>query len=209
MKNKIFVGLGIVILIGIIIIAVFGFNVDMSFKNHNLVDITIGQDFNIDDIKAITNEVFPKQNIEIQKSGLYSDNLVIKVTEINDEQKNLLNTKINEKFGLDNKIEDVKVNYIPNYKLIDVLKPYIIPLIITTILILAYMAIRFKKLGIAKVLSQAIMLTAIAELLYVTIIAITRYPINRLVMPVGVLIYIIILTVLTGMFEKQKTILEK
>lgn len=209
MKNKILIGLAIVILVGIIITVAVGFNVDMCYRDYNLVDIKIGQDFNINDIKTITNEVFQKQNVEIQKAGVYSDNVVIKVNNITDEQKNLINTKINEKFGINNSVDDIKVNYIPSYKLRDIIKPYIIPLIITTVLILAYMAIRFRKIGIAKVIFQAVILTIIAELLYASIIVITRYPVNRLVMPVGVVIYITIITVLTGMFEKQKSLLEK
>lgn len=209
MKNKILIGLAIVILVGIIITVAVGFNVDMCYRDYNLVDIKIGQDFNINDIKTITNEVFQKQNVEIQKAGVYSDNVVIKVNNITDEQKNLINTKINEKFGINNSVDDIKVNYIPSYKLRDIIKPYIIPLIITTVLILAYMAIRFRKIGIAKVISQAVILTIIAELLYASIIVITRYPVNRLVMPVGIVIYITIITVLTGMFEKQKSLLEK
>ena len=209
MKNKIFVGLSIVIIIGLIIIAVFGFNVDFSYKNYNLVDIKIGQDFNIADIEVIAKEVFPNQNIEIQKAGVYSDNLAIKVNEISDEQKNTLNTKINEKLGLENKVEDIEVNYISNYRLRDVVKPYIIPMIIVIAVIFAYMSIRFRKIGTTKVLVQSSILTLIAELLYISIIAITRYPVNRLVLPVGVVIYITIITVLTGMYEKQISIMKK
>ena len=48
-----------------------------------------------------------------------------------------------------------------------------------------------------------LILTVVAEILYAAVIAITRYPVNRLVMPVGVIIYIAIVTVLTGTFEKQ------
>lgn len=209
MKNKILIGLAIVILVGIIITVAVGFNVDMCYRDYNLVDIKIGQNFNINDIKTIMNEVFQKENIEIQKAGVYSDNVVIKVSSITDEQKNLLNTKINEKFGLNNSVDDIEINYISSYRLRDIIKPYIIPLIITTVIILTYMAIRFRKIGISKVISQVVLLTVIAELLYGSIIVITRYPVNRLVMPVGVVIYITIITILTGMFEKQKSLLEK
>ncbi len=209
MKNKILVGLAIVIIIGIIIITFLGFNVDICYRNYNLVDIKIGQDFNINDIKQITNEVFPKKSVEIQKAGVYSDNLVIKVNEISDEQKNTLNTKINEKYGINNTVDDIQVHYIPSNRLRDIIKPYIVPMLITTALILVYISIRFRKIGIGKVLSQAIILTIIAEALYISIIAITRFPINRLVIPVAIVIYITIITVLTGMFEKQKKLLEK
>lgn len=209
MKNKILIGLAIVIIIGIIIITFLGFNVDICYKNYNLVDIKIGQDFNINDIKQITNEVFPKKSVEIQKAGVYSDNLVIKVNEISDEQKNTLNTKINEKYGINNTVDDIQVHYIPSNRLRDVIKPYIVPMLITTALILIYISIRFRKIGIGKVLSQTIILTIIAEALYIAIIAITRFPVNRLVIPVAIVIYITIITVLTGMFEKQKKLLEK
>lgn len=209
MKNKIFVGLSIVVLIGIIIVAVFGFKVDFAYKNYHLVDIQIGQEFNIKDIEGITNEVFPKQKVEIQKAGVYSDNVVIKVDEISEEQKNALNTKINEKFSIDNGIDDIEVNFIPSYRLRDIVKPYIVPMIIVTAVIFGYMSLRFRKLGIVKVLSQATVLTIIAELLYFAIIAITRYPVNRLVLPISIVIYITILTVLNGMFEKELSIKAK
>jgi preprotein translocase subunit SecF len=209
MKNKILIGLAIVILVGAILVAAVGFNVDASYKGYTLIDINIGQEFNINDIKAITDEVFGKSKVEIQKAGEFNDNVAIKVSEVTDEQKELLNNKINEKYGTENTLKDMKVNYIPRFRLIDVVKPYIVPLITATLLILVYMAIRFRKLGVGKVLTQAIALPVIAELLYFALIAITRYPVNRLLMPVAVVIYITILTVLTGMFEKQLKTEEK
>lgn len=204
MKNKIFLGLvAIIVVVGIIMVAIRGFNVDVSYKSYNLVDVKIGKDFNISDIKNITNEVFPNKNIEIQKAGVFSDNLVIKVDEISDEQKELLNSKINEKYGIEKKVEDIEVNYIPNFRLRDIVKPYIVPLAVSTVVIFVYMAVRFRKIGIVKVLGQTVLLAIIAEILFAAVIAITRYPVNRLVMPVAIVIYITIITVLTGMFEKQ------
>lgn len=205
MKNKVFVISSIVIFIGIIIVAILGFNVDFCYKNHNLIDITIGQDFNISDIKAITDEVFKNKKVEIQKTGSYSDGVVIKVDEVTEEQKQLLNTKINEKYGTDNEVEeDIKVNYIPSFRLRDIIKPYIIPMAIATVIVLVYMTIRFRKFGAMKVVGEVLVLTILAELLYMAIIAITRYPINRVVLPVGIIIYIATITVLTGIMEKRK-----
>lgn len=203
MKNKIFVGLGIVIVIGIIMIAVLGFNVDVCYKGYNLIDVEIGKDFNIADIKTITDEVFQGKKIEIQKAGTYSDAVVLKVDDVNEEQLNNLNTKINEKYGIENKVEDIELNYISNYKLLDIVKLYAVPLIISTVIILGYMAIKFSKLGCVKILGQTGILLVLAEALYISIIAITRFPINRLVMSVGIIIYLLVLTALTGMYEKQ------
>ena len=204
MKNKIFLGLGVIILIGIIVVSIWGFNVEYSYKNNSSIFIEIGKDFNINDIKAITNEVFPKEKVEIQKTGSYSDNVVIKVNNVTDEQKELLNTKINEKFGLENTIEDnMEVIEVPSFRIRDIVKPYIFPIGITTIMVLIYFAVKFRKISSIKVVLETIFLTAIAELLFAAIVAITRYPVNKLIMPVGVVIYISILTVLNVMYSKQ------
>ena len=195
MKNKILIGLAIVIVVGAIIIATLGFNVDTSYKGYNIIDVDLGQEFNINDIKAITNDVFGKSKAEVQKGGDFRDVIIIKVTsDISDEQKEQLINKINEKYGTEKTVADINAVYIPRFKLIDVAKPYIFPVIASAVLILIYMAIRFRKLGTVKVLSQAISLTAIAELLYFALIAITRYPVNKLLMPVAVVIYITIIS---------------
>lgn len=205
MKNKIFLIIaGVIILIGIVVVSIWKFNVDFSYKNNSSINIEIGKEFNIKDIKAITNEVFPKQKVEIQKTGVYSDNVVIKVDSVTDEQKELLNTKINEKFGLENTVEDdMAVIQIPSFKLRDLVKPYIFPLGVTTVLVLIYMTIRFRKLGAGKVVAETLCLAVLAELLFASIIAITRYPVNKLVMPVAVVIYLTILTALNVIYGKQ------
>lgn len=209
MKNKILYIVAAIVLIGIIVVAIWGFNVDLCYKNHHLVNIEIGQEFSVKDIKTITNEVFPNEKLEIQKSGIYKDNLVIKVTEISEEQKVLLNTKINEKYGISNDAESIEVHYVPSFRLLDIVKPYIVPMIIATALVLVYMCVMFRKVGIVKVLTQTIMLSVIAEALYVAIIAITRYPINRLVMPVAIVIYMAVITILNLNLGKQTSIKEK
>ncbi len=217
MKNKIFVGLAIVIIIGVIVVAALGFNVDVCYRESNLVEVQIGQEFNVNDIKAITGEVFGNSKVEIEKAGMFNNYALIRVKEINEEQKNQLNTKINEKYGIENKVEDINVEFIPRVRILDLVKPYVIPFATVTILVLIYFAIRFGKIGNAdslmrgaiKVVLHTACMTTIAELLYFSIIAITRYPFNRLVMPVAMVVYIAIVTVLTGIFEKQKFSLEE
>nr|MCR5146818.1 hypothetical protein [Clostridia bacterium] len=186
MKNKIMLGLAVVILIGVIIIVAAGFNVDLNYKEYNLISVNIGKEFSVNDVKNIANEVFGKSKVEVQKAGVFGDNAAIKVSvmDITEEQKEQLNTKINEKYGTENKTSDMQINFVPRFRLLDIAKPYVIPLIAATVLILVYMVVRFRKIGAAKVLYQSIVLTVLAELLYFSILAITRYPINGLTMPV-------------------------
>lgn len=205
MKNKVLAGVAVIILIGIVIIAAFGFNFDVNYKEHKLIEVKIGKEFKVSDIEAITKDVFPGKKVQILTVGDFSDSLALRVadSDVTDEQKNNLNTKINEKYGIDNKVEDIKVNSVPKFKAIDLVKPYLIPFIIVTAVVILYMAIRFRKLGASKVALQAAGMTVMAELLYFAIIAITRHPIDGLVMPISLVIYVTILTLLTSMFEKQ------
>ncbi len=204
MKNKIYViATAGVILIGIIIVAVLGFKVDYSYKQYSLVSVQIGQEFKVADIKSITDEIFPKEKVEIKSSGVYSDTLILNVNGINDEQKEKLSTKLNEKYGLETTAESINVKVVPKYRLRDIAKSFILPMLIASIVGLVYMSIRYRKIGIVKVIGQFIILNALAEALYVSVIAITRFPVNRLVMPGSIAIFFIITTFLACGFEKQ------
>ena len=203
MKNKIFaIATGIVI-IGIIVVAVLGFNVDYCYKQHNLIYIELGKDFNNNDIKAITNDVFAKQNVVINSSGTYKDNLVLSVESVTEDQKQNLCTKLNEKYGTELTAEGIKTKMVPNYRLRDLLKSYVLPMGIAAIIALAYMIIRYKKIGLAKIISQFVVLSVLAEALFASVIAITRFPVNRLVMPAGVTIFFVIVSFLAYGYEKQ------
>lgn len=210
MKNKILAGVAVIILIGIIIVAAFGFNLDTNYKDYKLIEVKIGKDFNISDIEAITKEVFSGKKTEINKIGDFGDSVAIKLadSDVSDEQKASLNTKINEKYGIENTVDNIKVDAVPKINVFDLVKPYIMPVVTITAVVLIYMVIRFRKFGAGKVLAQTVGMTVMAELLYFAVIAITRHPINGMVMPVALVIYVAILALLTSMFEKQKSVEE-
>lgn len=203
MKKKILALAAIVVLISIIVVAVRGFKVDYCFNAHKLVYIELGQEFNTKDIKAITDEVFPKENVVIQSSGVYSDNIVLSVNQISDEQKSLLSQKINEKYGVSTTAENIAVRSIPNYRLRDLVKAYIVPMLIAFAVAGVYIAVRYRKLGIVKVLVSFVSLTCIAEIMYFALIAISRFPVNRLVMPGALAIFFILTAYLVNGNEKQ------
>lgn len=119
MKKNLFIIAMIVTIIGIIIVALKGFNVNLEYRAHQTINVPIGTEYNIKDIKAITNDVFGKEKVQIQKAGLYSDELIISVKNASDEQFENLRKKINEKYGIKQNItisigkeynvEDIKV----------------------------------------------------------------------------------------------------
>ena len=193
----------LVILAGIVMIAVKGFNFDLKYQDTQRVELYLQTEFNIADIKQITNEVFGNQKVMIQKVEVFEDSVSITTTSISDEQKNNLITKINEKYGTELTAEDIQVENIAHTRGRDLIKPYILPFAIAVIATLVYLGIRYYKLNTAKVVAKSIGILLLTQILLFSVIAITRIPIGRLTIPMVLLAYFITLYVMTNRFEKN------
>ena len=193
----------LVIIAGIAMIAVKGFNFDLKYQDTQRVELYLKTEFNISDIRQITNEVFGNQKVMIQKVEVFEDSVSITTTSISDEQKSNLITKINEKYGTELTAEDTTVEDIGHTRGRDIIKPYIIPFVIAVIIVLVYLGIRYYKLNIAKVIAKSIGIMALAQILLFSVIAITRIPIGRLTIPMVILVYLLTLFGITNMFEKD------
>lgn len=269
MKKKLCILSVIIMIIGLIVVIAVGYNVDLKYKVHKSITVPIGEDFNISDISQIADEIFGKNNVSLEKAGVYNDSVIINVADVSDEQivnlknkinekynivqkiyisigddysvddiktianevfskedtnvekskdnekyvsieANLitaqdlesLNNKINEKYNLTNKTSSISASNVikskemPRVRLTDMAKQYLFYTIIATIIVLVYFAIRFRKLGIAKVMLESISTIVFSELLYMAIIAITRASINKIIIIAAFAIYICVLTYL-------------
>ena len=208
MKKKICIIIALILILGTVLTLTVGLNVSLDYSAHTMVEVPLQKEFLISDIKAITKEVFPQGKIEIQKASEFEDMIFIKVEGLTDEQKSLLCQKINEKYGTEIKVEEILVEQVANTRLRDVIKPYIIPVIITTIAILIYMGIKFKKQGVLNIVLQTSTLVVVSQWLFLSLLVITRYPINRIVIPAGLMIYLAVLLVLNYLYEKSNKIKE-
>lgn len=195
--------IALVIIAGIVMIAVKGFNFDLKYQDTQRVKLYLKTEFNISDIRQITDEVFGKQKVMIQKVEVFEDSVSITTTSISDEQKSNLITKINEKYGTELTAEDTTVEDIAHTRGRDIIKPYIIPFAIAVIIVLIYLGIRYYKLSIAKVIAKSIGMMALAQILLFSVIAITRIPIGRLTIPMVILVYLLTLFGITTKFEKD------
>ena len=209
MKKRIIYGIILgVIIVGAIIIATMGLNADLTYSKNVRVDIYVGKTIENNDIKQIVKEVFGEGRTIVQQVEVYGDMATVLIEEKNadnlEEKIETLNTKINEKYGVENKKEEaIQVVHQPKIRLSSILNPYIMPLTISTIAVLVYAMIRFRKLGALKTLASYLISILLSGALYLSFLAITRIPINRLVIPVGLLIYILVITILTIMKEKK------
>ena len=195
--------IALVIIAGIVMIAVKGFNFDLKYQDTQRVELYLKTEFNISDIRQITDEVFGNQKVMIQKVEVFEDSVSITTTSISDEQKSNLITKINEKYGTEITAEDTTVENIGHTRGRDIIKPYIVPFAIAAIVVLIYLGIRYYKLSIAKVIAKSIGIMALAQILLFSVMAIARIPIGRLTIPMVILVYLLALFGITNMFEKN------
>lgn len=215
-KNLIGILLGIIIIIGIILTATMGLNLDLMYSSHKSIDINIQKQFENEDVYKIAKEVFENQKVKVQKVELYEDMVSIIVKDATDEQLENLNTKLNEKYELENKKDDMVITNVPSVEISDLVKPYILPVSISFVVIIVYLVIYMainnrvnRKLSILKEISKAILTIIGIELLYLSVFAITRLEINYTTLPIGVIIYAFTTILILMNLEKQYKIEEK
>ena len=209
MKKVIQILLICLIIAGIVVISTVGFNVGLKYSEHKEISININKEFNVSDIRNITKEVFGNKPMIIQQVELYKDMVQISVKEASEEQVSSLNDKINEKYGLENAISDVKVVDIPNVRLRNVIKPYILPVSIVSVLTIIFAMIVYRKLGVWKVLYDTAMAIVAPQAILSSLYAVTRIPINRIATIVAISVFALSITmiILKLNITKQKLIL--
>ena len=67
------------------------------------------------------------------------------------------------------------------------------------------MAIRYRKLGVIKTLLKTVLILIVAQIVLLSIMAITRIPIGIVTIPLVITVYLLTLVGLTTYFEKQLT----
>lgn len=203
-KQKIVMSIvAIIIIAGIAVALAMGFNFDLRFQSTKKLELYLEKEYEISDIKNITNEVMPNEAVLLQKVEVYEDSVSIIAKEITEEQKQSIIEKVNEKYQLELNADETEIATIPNTRGRDLIKPYVVPFIIATVVILAYMAIRYRKLNWVKIILKTIAVLIIAEATLMSLIAITRIPIGRLTIPMIVTVYILTFVALTAKLEKQ------
>ncbi|MCI8310596.1 MAG: hypothetical protein HFJ45_10760 [Clostridia bacterium] len=201
-KNIIYILSVVIIVAGVICTAIWGFNYGTSYSEAERITIYLGKEYKMEDIKQIVNEVFEKEDKMYQEIEGFSDTVAVTVKNVTSGQLDVLNSKIKEKYELDDETV-LTSSVIPHQRLRDIVKPYIMPLIITTIIVWLGMAVALKlgaNEGIIAKLIMAFVNLVLAEAVYVSAFAITRLPINEFFI-MGILSVYIIVTICSFKFK--------
>ena len=169
--------LAVIILAGIVVVNILGFNKQLEFKQGQSIDVYVRKEIDEKKIKEIANEVLGKENL-IQLVEIYKDMVTIRAEQITEEQKNNIVNKIKENYEFEQTAEETVINTVPATRILDMYKHYVVPMLISGVIILAYMLIRYNKKGVIKVLLRTILIPIIAELVLLSLIAITRIPLG-------------------------------
>ena len=97
-------------------------------------------------------------------------------------------------------------NYKEGYSqsiLLETTKAYIPYLIISTIIILIYLMIRYSRNGVIKVLLTSILGIIGAQAVVLSIITITRMPISKLIFAIALTVYVTSIIAVSAKFEEK------
>jgi hypothetical protein len=205
-KKILSVILACIVVIGLIVTVTVGLNVDINYCANKQISIYIGEEFEISDIKEIVKDVLGNEKVVIQKVELYEEIVSIKAKDITDEQIDNLIEKINEKYEIENTKDDITITNNAKLRLRDVIKPYILPIAISLVLILIYTGIKFYKINSLEVIGKLIGFNILAQLLYISILAIVRIPVNMVAVPVAIAIYVATTFAVINNFEHENKI---
>lgn len=176
MKKISILGICLLILAGIVVVLFRGFNVNFLLEQHEVIEFNIGKDFELSDVKNICKEVFGNKKVVLRKIELFNDSVSINVSSITNEEKENLVNKLNEKYGTEKDISDVEVKTVAKVRIRDWVKPYVKPTIVSSIIILGYIAIRFRNDNLIKVIAKIVGTIILTTLTILSVFAICRIP---------------------------------
>ena len=210
MKKIVYAILICIIIAGIVVIATVGLKADIIYSKNVELDVYVGETFERKDIENIVNEVFPNERVIINEVEMFGDMFSVTLAdtrtedELNSKVEQLVK-KIKKKFGTELETSDVEIRHNPKARLSSIILPYAVTIGISMALILVYVGIRYRKLGIVRTILTYIVSILAIEMIYLSILAIVRYPINRIVIPIGLVLLVTVVTILGFVNEKKLT----
>lgn len=204
-SRKKILSLGIILLViaGLIVVSLKGFNVSLMFGKHEIIEVKMDSEIQLDLVNQICDEVFGDKKYLAKELEIFGDSFQINVNSLTDEEKANLVTKINEKFATQKTTEDLKISSVSNRRIRDVFTPYFVPMIISFAIILIYMVIRFKKIDGIKLIGKLILKVVLTEAILFSIIAIARIPVSDFIINIAMVIAGIELVWYISKLEKE------
>ena len=184
MKNKILYGIIAIILIaGIVTFFIHGFNIGNVYGSYTKIGLYIETGVNKDEVTQIVNETFENSEALIQDVEYFGEMVLITMPQVTSEQIDNFLAKINEKYSLEYKAEDLDIFNMPALTFYEVAEPYIWSVALSVLLGIAFMAIRYSSLGVIKVIGKSILSIIVLQAVIVSLYLIFNLPIDLSIVP--------------------------
>lgn len=196
-KNKIaLLLLTILIITGIIILGIKGFEKSPDLKPGRKIETYIPQGYEKQDIINIAQQAFNEKYLAFEEIEKLNQVAAIKVSDYTEEQFNNFKTKISEKYEIDEKSLEIHEIPMPTTRISTLIMPYIFPVTLVTVISLIYVLFRnLKAENKWNIVLKIIGTLAIVLGSYFSLMLIVRLPFGNLTMPIALAIYIITLLI--------------
>lgn len=202
-KKIILLGIILLIIAGIVVVALKGVKVSLVLQQHEEINIYVGKPTELKEMKSVCKEVFGDKQFVLMDIDTFNDAYSINVESFTNEEKQALLTKVNEKFEVELTEEDISEKTLSNIRVRDMVKPYVKPVIISVLLIIVYMIIRFRKEKVAKLLGKIFGIVLLTEAVIFSIIAIARIPLSATMINLMAVIAIVELCIYINKLENK------
>ena len=202
-KKIIILGVILLIIAGLIVVALKGFNVSLMFGKHEAVEIKMDKEIDLGLVKEACEETFEKKEFIVKELEVFGDSVQINVESITDEEKANLINQLNEKLETSKTVEDLNINSVSNKRIRDVVRPYLVPVVASFVIVFIYMLIRFRKINAVKIIVSFLTNVLLTEAILLSIIAITRIAVEDLLINLLMIVAVADLVYFLAKSEKK------
>lgn len=172
-KNVIFIISLAVVLAGIIYGVVTGYKFDIDFKGGTRIQVDLNEEYSTSDIESIVSQI-TNQVPDIQTTSSGNNSVSITTQVISEEMADTVVTALNDKYTNmgEATIKNVQASYGK-----ELLNSAIVAVVVSIVLLLVYVGIRFKTLGYTAALSAVLALMFDVAFIF-AIYGVFKFPIN-------------------------------
>lgn len=193
----------LLVIAGLVVVILRGFNVSLMARQHESLDIVLGKTFDVRDVRDICDKVFPDKKYVVRVIEVFKDAFEVNIESATDEEKQNLINELNTKYELALTVEDITVRVSSNVRIRDMIIPYIIPVMVSMVLITVYFILRFRKMNALKLLGNFYGLILIPLAVFASVVAIARIPFSSIIVYLMAVITIIEIVLVNAYFEKN------
>ena len=186
----------IVIIIGAITLFMTGFEKSLEYKAGKRIEVYIPCGYEKQDIIDLAKESFNTDEILFSEIEKVNQVAGIKLVEYSQEQLDTYINKIVEKYEIDEEEKKYQEVVVPETKISTIINPYILPVLLITVLSLIYVMVKnYRSNSKIKMSLKILGILVITLCVYFSVIAIFKLQFSIYTIPLATAIYIVTLLI--------------